>query len=152
MISRISTAWSAMPLRRRLVLGLLAVVAVTLGLVGTATYLSLRSYKVSQIDSSLMQGKARFYAPNERDAGQEAVQLWTSSGAQVYAVFPDGTASLLGDDLGDDSNTVSSADASALASVEGTNSSETAGSGCDSPASTSCSIPSTSILTKSGTP
>ena len=117
MISRISTAWSAMPLRRRLVLGLLAVVAVTLSLVGTATYLSLRSYKVSQIDSSLMQGKARFYAPNERDAGQEAVQLWTSSGAQVYAVFPDGTASLLGDYLGDDSNTVSSADASALASV-----------------------------------
>ena len=57
MISRISTAWSAMPLRRRLVLGLLAVMAVTLGLVGTATYLSLKSWKVDQVDVALEKGK-----------------------------------------------------------------------------------------------
>jgi two-component system OmpR family sensor kinase len=115
-ISRISHAWSAMPLRRRLVLGLLAVVAVTLGLVGTATYLSLRSWKVSQIDVALMQGKSQFYA-QERDAGEEAVQQWTSAGAQVYALSADGTAVLLGDYFGDDSRVVSAADAAALATV-----------------------------------
>ena len=77
MISRISSAWSAMPLRRRLVLGLLGVVAITLGLVGAATYLSLRSWKIGQVDAGLEQAKEHLYTDgHDRGSVSEAVQQW----------------------------------------------------------------------------
>lgn len=118
MISRISSTWSAMPLRRRLVLGLLGVVAITLGLVGAATYLSLRSWKIGQVDAGLEQAKEHLYTDgHDRGSVSEAVQQWTTSGAQVYVVSSDGAVQLSGNLPGETPSPLSAADSAALASV-----------------------------------
>ena len=92
MITRISHAWTGMPLRRRLVLGLLAVMAVTLALVGTAIFLSLRSYKFAQVDSGLSRGKVQLESDRDNGSYRQALQMWTTGGAQVYIVNADGAA------------------------------------------------------------
>ena len=92
MITRISHAWTGMPLRRRLVLGLLAVMAVTLALVGTAIFLSLRSYKFSQVDSGLSRGKVQLESDRDNGSYRQALQMWTTGGAQVYIVDANGAA------------------------------------------------------------
>ena len=92
MISRISHAWTGMPLRRRLVLGLVVVMALTLGLIGAATFLSLRSWKYAQVDVGLQRGKVQLEGDHDRGSYQQALRIWTSGGAQVYIVYPNGIA------------------------------------------------------------
>jgi two-component system OmpR family sensor kinase len=108
-----------MPLRRRLVLGLLTVMAVTLVVVAAATFLSLRAWTTESIDSSLTQAKSHVYNDdNDRGAVNEAVQAWSSSGATVYLVTATGAAPLQANIPGaPDPDPVSAADAAALRSV-----------------------------------
>ena len=76
-----------MPLRRRLVLGLLTVLAVTLVVVSAATYLTLRAWKIQQIDAALTQTKAHVYADGGDDhRWTEAALTWTRNGSQVFFV------------------------------------------------------------------
>ena len=108
-----------MPLRRRLVLGLLSVMAVTLVVVAAATFFSLRAWTTESIDSSLMQSKSHIYADtNDRGAVSEAVQAWTSAGSTVYLVTATSAAPLALNIPGaPDPAQVSAADAAALRSV-----------------------------------
>ena len=108
-----------MPLRRRLVLGLLSVMAVTLVVVAAATFISLRAWTIEGIDSSLSRAKAHVYSDaNDRGAATEAVQTWTSGGATVYLVTSAGAAPLSSGIPGaPDPAQVSAADAAALRSV-----------------------------------
>ena len=108
-----------MPLRRRLVLGLLSVMAATLVVVAAATFLSLRAWTTESIDSSLSQAKAHVLADtNDRGAVNEAVQAWSSGGATIYLVTADGAAPLKTNVPGaPDPAQVSAADAAALRSV-----------------------------------
>ncbi len=120
MRDRLSSAWAAMPLRRRLVLGLLSVMAVTLVVVAGATYYSLRAWTIQGIDASLEQAKSHVYSDtNDRGSVNEAVQAWNSSGATVYLVTSDGTAAPLTPSIpGAPTPTeLSAADAAALQSV-----------------------------------
>jgi len=90
---RLRTAWTAMPLRRRLVIGVLTVMATALVVVGLATFLALRSWMTDQIDTSLTQGKARFFTEaDDRSHPEEALQTWTTSGASLVVLSPDGQA------------------------------------------------------------
>jgi two-component system OmpR family sensor kinase len=90
------SAWARLPLSRRLVIGLLAVMSVALLVVAAATYVALRAWMTEQIDASLMQPKQRLYAEqNDRGRVGEAVQSWTSAGATVVVVEQDGTATPL---------------------------------------------------------
>ena len=108
-----------MPLRRRLVLGLLSVMAATLVIVAAATFLSMRALTTESIDSSLSQAKAHVLSDtNDRGAVNEAVQAWSSSGATVYLVTADTAAPLKTNVPGaPDPAQVSAADAAALRSV-----------------------------------
>ena len=108
-----------MPLRRRLVLGLLSVMTVTLVIVAAATFFSLRAWTTESIDNSLVQAKSHVYADNnDRGAVNEAVQAWTSSGATVYLVTATGAAPLSANIPGaPEPQQVSAADAAALRSV-----------------------------------
>ncbi|MFN8169407.1 MAG: HAMP domain-containing sensor histidine kinase [Candidatus Nanopelagicales bacterium] len=88
--------WARLPLSRRLVVGLLAVMAVALVVVASATYVALRAWMTEQIDANLMQPKQRLYAEqNDRGRVGEAVQSWTSAGATVVVVDSSGTATPL---------------------------------------------------------
>jgi two-component system OmpR family sensor kinase len=108
-----------MPLRRRLVLGLLSVMAVTLVVVAAATYISLRAWTTESIDNSLSQAKAHVLADtNDRGAINEAVQAWSSSGATVFLVTENGVAPLKTNVPGaPDPAQVSASDAAALRAV-----------------------------------
>ena len=108
-----------MPLRRRLVLGLLAVTATTLVVVAAATYYSLRAWTIQGMDASLEQAKAHLYSDGDRGSVIEAANQWTSGGATVYLVTTDGNAALLPLNIpGAPAPTqLSSGDASALAAV-----------------------------------
>lgn len=120
MRERLSSDWAAMPLRRRLVLGLLSVMAVTLVVVAGATYYSLRAWTIQGIDSSLEQAKSHVYSDtNDRGSVNEAVQAWNSSGGTVYLVTASGEAAPLTPNIpGAPTPTLlSSADAAALQSV-----------------------------------
>ena len=76
-----------MPLRRRLVLGLLSVLAVTLVVMSAATYLTLRAWKTQQIDTALTQTKAHVYADGGDDHRvTEAALNWTRNGSQVFFI------------------------------------------------------------------
>ena len=91
-----ASRWARLPLSRRLVVGLLAVMAVALVVVASATYLALRAWMTEQIDASLQQPKQRLYAEqDERGRVGEAVQSWTSAGATVVVVDQSGTATPL---------------------------------------------------------
>jgi two-component system OmpR family sensor kinase len=108
-----------MPLRRRLVLGLLSVMAATLVIVAAATFISLRAWTTESIDNSLSQAKSHVLSDtNDRGAVNEAVQAWSSSGATVYLVTADAAAPLKTNVPGaPDPAQVSAADAAALRSV-----------------------------------
>jgi len=90
-----------MPLRRRLVLGLLTVMSVTLVVVAAATFLGVRTWMVEGIDQSLMSGKSSVYeGANDGDGDNkggrpqsDAFQPWTLNGATIFRVNSDGTAS-----------------------------------------------------------
>jgi two-component system OmpR family sensor kinase len=85
-----------MPLRRRLVIGLVAVMSVTLVVVAATTLLSLRSWLVGQIDSDLVGPKAALVTDSGPRGGvEQAIRSWTSSGATVVVVDQDGTATPL---------------------------------------------------------
>jgi two-component system OmpR family sensor kinase len=87
------SAWARLPLSRRLVIGLLAVMCVALLVVAAATYVALRAWMTEQIDASLQQPKQQAYAQQGNRGGVgEAVQSWTSAGATVVVVDADGTA------------------------------------------------------------
>ncbi|MDA8436287.1 MAG: ATP-binding protein [Actinomycetales bacterium] len=120
MRERLSADWAAMPLRRRLVLGLLSVMAVTLVVVAGATYYSLRAWTIQGIDASLEQAKSHVFSDiNDRGSVNEAVQAWSSSGATVYLVTADGAAAPLTPSIpGAPTPTqLSAADAAALQAV-----------------------------------
>ncbi|HET7901094.1 MAG TPA: ATP-binding protein [Candidatus Nanopelagicales bacterium] len=118
MIASISRTWSAMPLRRRLVLGLVAVMAVTLALVGAATFLSLRSWKFAQVDGSLQRGKQQLESDHDRGSYQQALQVWTTGGAQVYIVYSNGLAYPVTNNLpGQTPDQLSERDSAVLAGV-----------------------------------
>ncbi len=111
-----------MPLRRRLVLGLLAVMAVALVVVSAATFLTLRAWMIGQIDTSLMTPKTQFVSDDDGDGrrggggGNDAIRSWTSAGATLVVVSADGTARGLS--IGSSTPTQYSAqDAAELASV-----------------------------------
>ena len=112
--------WDAMPLRRRLVLGLLAVLTLTLLVVASATFLALRAWTVRSIDSGLMQAKTHVFVDNNEQNGlDESFRQWQQTGAYLYVVYPDGSARPLGPGVpgGPLPGRMSSADAAALASV-----------------------------------
>jgi two-component system OmpR family sensor kinase len=114
------SAWARLPLSRRLVVGLLAVMAVALLVVAAATYVALRAWMTEQIDASLMQPKQRLYAEqNDRGRVGEAVQSWTSAGATVVVVDQNGTATPLRQNYpgAPSPQPLSSADAAELAAV-----------------------------------
>jgi two-component system OmpR family sensor kinase len=114
------SAWARLPLSRRLVIGLLAVMSVALLVVAAATYVALRAWMTEQIDASLMQPKQRLYAEqNDRGRVGEAVQSWTSAGATVVVVEQDGTATPLRQNYpgAPSPEPLSSSDAAELAAV-----------------------------------
>jgi hypothetical protein len=85
-----------MPLSTRLVIGLLAVVSSALIIVGLATFFALRSWMIEQVDNSLMLPKAHLYGEGgERQGIDESIQSWTSAGAVVVLLYPDGRAMTL---------------------------------------------------------
>lgn len=115
-----------MPLRRRLVLGLLAVMSATLVVVAAATFVGVRSWMVEQVDDSLKAGKASVIGGgNSQDPDvdsrpgrslYDAFQPWTAAGASLYRVNADGTAApLLA--AGGTAQQASASDTAALASV-----------------------------------
>jgi two-component system OmpR family sensor kinase len=110
-----------MPLRRRLVIGMLTVMAVTLVVVSAATFVTLRAWMVGQIDTSLMTPKAQFFAGDEGPRGgggaNEAIRAWTSAGATLVVVSSDGTARGLSFGGSPSTTLYSSQDAAELASV-----------------------------------
>ncbi len=114
-----------MPLRRRLVLGLLSIMAVTLVVVALATFVAVRTWMTERIDQSLVAGKASVTAggiPGDGDRdnhgrpASDVFQPWTSNGATIYRVYSDGTAVPFVF-AGGSAPTVSAADTTALASV-----------------------------------
>ncbi len=113
-----------MPLRRRLVLGLLSVMAATLVIVAAATFIGVRTWMVERIDQSLMTGKANVISgatDDDRDnhpgrSLNDAFQPWTSNGASLYRVNADGTAAPLVS-AGGDQVVLSASDTAALESV-----------------------------------
>jgi two-component system, OmpR family, sensor kinase len=100
---RLTREWAATPLRRRLVLGLLTVMSVTLIVVAAATFFGVRTWMVERIDASLMAGKDSVISGagdgdgDNRGGKQQtdAFQPWTINGASLYRVNADGTASAL---------------------------------------------------------
>jgi two-component system, OmpR family, sensor kinase len=88
--------WSALPLSRRLVLGLLAVMAATFLVFAAATYLALRAWAVTGIDASLEQAKAHVYSDtHDTNAVIESISSWQQSGSTIYFLAQDGQASKL---------------------------------------------------------
>jgi len=113
-----------MPLRRRLVLGLLTVMSVTLVVVAIATFVGVRTWMVERIDTSLMAGKDSVYkGANDGDGDNQggrpqsdAFQPWTINGASIYRVNADQTASPVVSS-GGQATLSSAADTAALISV-----------------------------------
>jgi len=96
-----TSRWSALPLRTRLVIGLLAVVSSALLVVGLATFFALRSWMVEQVDNSLMQPKSHLYGEGGESQGiNEAITSWTSAGATIVVLYPDGRAMPLSHGIG----------------------------------------------------
>lgn len=112
--------WASMPMTRRLVIGLVAVTAVTLVVVAAATFLALRSWMVDRIDNDLAATKAGIYARGQCDVRcfNEAVESWTRAGATVV-VLAGGKAVPLQQTYpgADEPDPWSSADAAELATV-----------------------------------
>jgi len=117
---RRATWWGSMPLTRRLVIGLVAVTAVTLVVVAAATFLALRAWMVDRIDNDLAATKAQIYSRGQCDfrCFNDAVESWTRAGATVV-VLADGTAVPLqqGFPGSDEPDPWSSSDAAELATV-----------------------------------
>ena len=91
---QIRSGLATMPLRRRLVLGLLTVMAVTLVVVASASFFALRAWNIEQIDAGLMQPKSQLYLPSDHDVDNttSALQSWTANGATLVILAADGTA------------------------------------------------------------
>ncbi len=118
---RLSSSWNGQPLSRRLVIGLLVVMSATMVVVAAATFVGVRSWMVERIDASLTSGKSAVVSGgnDHDDRGRpvnDVFRPWTSNGASIYKVFPDGTASPLGYAAGQ-APTLSAGDTEALASV-----------------------------------
>jgi two-component system, OmpR family, sensor kinase len=114
------TGWAAMPLRRRLVISLVAVMSVTLVVVAATTLLALRSWLVGQIDSDLVGPKAALVASQGPRGGvEQTIRSWTSAGATVVLVTSDGTATPLAQGFpgAEDPEPYSAQDAATLAGV-----------------------------------
>jgi two-component system OmpR family sensor kinase len=123
------TGWRAMPLTRRLVIGLVTVTAVTLVVVAAATFLAIRSWMFQQIDSGLMQPKQAAYGAvdTDRDGDRRtrpgtlgpAVDQWQANGATVVALTAEGTAAPIRSNYpgATKPDTWSSSDAAVLATV-----------------------------------
>jgi two-component system, OmpR family, sensor kinase len=111
--------WARLPLSRRLVIGTLAVMAATFVVFAGATYLALRSFAVSNIDTLLMQAKSHVYNDNgDRNSLSESVRQWQQAGASVYVVSANGTAYQLGSGIPSETPALlPAADAAELASV-----------------------------------
>jgi len=114
-----------MPLRRRLVLGLLTVLSGTLIVVAVATFLGVRHVTLDQLDQSLMAGKKNVIsAPGSPDGDRDTrgrslndvYSPWTAGGALIYKLYPNGTASPLVS-AASTPYVVSATDTAALASV-----------------------------------
>ena len=94
---RAPSRWAALPLSRRLVVGLLAVMTVALVVVASATFIALRAWMVDQVDTSLTTPRDRlFVQQDDRGRVNELVQAWSSAGATIVVVSADGTATPLG--------------------------------------------------------
>ena len=109
-----------MPLRTRLVLGLLAVMAATFVVFSIGTFLALRSWAVQSIDSGLQQAKTHVYSDSgDRNSLQESVRQWQQAGADVFVVLADGSVTQLGGGIpgSPEPLPVSSSDKAALTSV-----------------------------------
>ena len=75
--------WDDTPLRARLVIGLMLVVAVTLTGIGVGTFVVLKRYLLSQLDDSLT-------PLSNPDAAQTAYN-WYQQGISSVVVYPDGS-------------------------------------------------------------
>ncbi len=109
-----------MPLRRRLVIGLLAVMSATLVVVAATTLLALRSWLVDQIDNNLVGPKISLLtAQMPRGGVDQTIRSWTSAGATVVLIGPGGQATPLTQGLpgADEPEPYSAADTAALAAV-----------------------------------
>lgn len=120
--SRLRRRWDAMPLRERLVLGLMVVVAVALVSCGMATYLVLNHWLVAQVDDGLtsVRNNALTSAPAARNAVADAIRGWQQQGAIVYLLDGNGSAQILTvnyQGTGASPEPVSAADAASLALV-----------------------------------
>lgn len=95
--ARLRRHWDAMPLRERLVLGLMVVVAVALVSCGLTTYLVLTRWLVAQVDDGLtsVRNSALSSAPSNRNAVPDAIRGWQQQGAIVYLVDNNGSAQIL---------------------------------------------------------
>jgi len=108
-----------MPLSTRLVIGLLTVISSALVIVGLATFFALRSWTIEQVDASLMLPKAHLYGEGVENKGiDESIQSWTSAGASVILVYPDGRAMPLPQGMGTQNpRLMSEGDAAVLGAV-----------------------------------
>ncbi|MFC6238960.1 sensor histidine kinase [Longivirga aurantiaca] len=111
-----------MTLSRRLVIGLVAVTAVTLVVVAAATFLALRSWTVQQLDNALMQPKLAATVDGDRDGrggnARDLIRAWDINGATVV-LLAGGTATPLQGGIpgGAQPEPWSAADAAVLATV-----------------------------------
>ncbi len=120
--SKLRSAWEAVSLRRRLVLGLLLVVVVALAGCGLVTYAVLQRALVAQVDDGLTSVRDRVSSPAGSGPGavSDAIRSWTQQGATVYLLSGDGGAQILTATYQGAATTpdrVSDADAAALRSV-----------------------------------
>ncbi|MEO6822570.1 MAG: HAMP domain-containing sensor histidine kinase [Candidatus Nanopelagicales bacterium] len=125
--ARIRSSWEAMPLRERLVLGLMLVVAVALVGSGMATYLVINRWLVAQVDDGLTSVRNTALFPGGQYAGPtaspfaaaDAIRSWQLQGAIVYAVLSNGSVQILTVNFAspDSPEPISTADVASLTSV-----------------------------------
>lgn len=82
-------AWEELSLRRRLVLGLLALVTVTLAACTGATYVLLQRSLTTQLDDGLTSVRDEYLRPGPTDPN-DAVRAWQQQGATVYLLTATG--------------------------------------------------------------
>ena len=88
--------WARMPLTRRMVIGIVAVMAATFLVFAAATFLALRSWAVTGIDASLRDAKNHVYTDNQDgNAVLESITTWQQQGSTIYFLASDGQASKL---------------------------------------------------------
>ena len=125
--ARIRSSWEAMPLRERLVLGLLLVVAVALVGSGMATYLVINRWLVAQVDDGLTSVRTTALFPDGQYRGPianpfpaaDAIRSWQLQGAIVYAVLSNGSVQILTVNFAstDGPEPISTADVASLTTV-----------------------------------